>query len=117
MKAEKHLAKALKIEESLDKLLPDNEGERVAVIVELTYGIIQHLLAYGCDKKYGEHLNSHVGLPKLLVNKGASNMAELFRKLDEFRAGRWYGGQGNGDIVKACIRFINEVKEWNNLND
>jgi len=40
MKAEKHLAKALKIEKSLNKLLPDKKGENVAAIVELTYGII-----------------------------------------------------------------------------
>lgn len=66
MNAEKHLAKALKIEESLKKLLPDAKGENVAAVVELTYGVIQHLLAYGCETKYGEHINSHVGLSKFL---------------------------------------------------
>ena len=43
-------------------------------------------------------------------------MAEVFRRLDEFRAGRWYGGQENGEIVKACLKFIKEVKKWSNLN-
>ncbi len=116
MNAEKHLARALEIEEALKKLLPDEEGENVAAIVELTYGIVQHLLAHGCEKNFGEHLNTHVGLTKFLVNKGAPEMAELFRRLDEFRAGRWYGGQGNGDIVKECLRSIEEVKTWSNLN-
>ncbi len=116
MTAEKHLTKALKIEESLKKLLPDAKGENVAAVVELTYGIIQHLLAYGCETKYGEHINSHVGLSKFLVSKDAQEMAELFRHLDEFRAGRWYGGQENGEIVKACLKFIKEVKKWSNLN-
>jgi len=116
MTAEKHLAKALKIEKSLNKLLPDKKGENVAAIVELTYGIIQHLLAYGCETRYNEHINSHVGLSKFLVNKDAQDMAEVFRRLDEFRAGRWYGGQENGEIVKACLKFIKEVKKWSKLN-
>jgi len=117
MKAEKHLDRALKIEESLKKLLPDEEGGNVAAVVELTYGIVQHLLAYGCEQKFHEHLNTHVGLTKFLVTERASEMAELFRRLDEFRAGRWYGGQGNGDIVKECLKTIKEVKKWNSLND
>jgi hypothetical protein len=116
MKAEKHLDRALKIEEALKKLLPDEKGENVAAIVELTYGLIQHLLAYGCERKFGKHLNTHVGLANFLVTKDASEMAEIFRRLDEFRAGRWYGGQGNGEIVKKCLGFIKEVKKWNNLN-
>lgn len=116
MNAEKHLARALKIEEALKKLLPDKEGKSVAAIVELTYGATQHLLAYGCEKKFHEHLNSHVGLTKFLVTKGAPEIAELFRRLDDFRAGRWYGGQENGEIVKECLKSIKEVKKWSNLN-
>lgn len=110
------MAKALKIEESLKKLLPDEKDESVAAVVELTYGIIQHLLFYGCETKYNEHINNHVGLSKFLVDKGAQEMAELFRRLDEFRAGRWYGGQENGEIVKSCLKFIKEVKKWSDLN-
>lgn len=117
MTAEKHLTKALRIEGSLKRLLPDDKGENVAAVVELTYGIIQHLLAYGCEKKFKEHLNTHVGLTKFLVTRKALEIAELFRNLDEFRAGRWYGGQENGEIVRACLRFIKKVKKWGNLKD
>lgn len=116
MKAEKHLAKALQIEKSLKKLLPDKEGENVAAIVELTYGIVQHFLACGSEKRFGEHINTHVGLSRFLVTRGESEVAGLFRQLDEFRVGRWYGGQENGEIVKACLNLIKEVKKWCNLN-
>lgn len=116
MKAEKHLTKALQIEESLKKLLPDKEGKNVAAIVELTYGIVQHLLAYGSEKRFGKHINTHVGLSKFLVTEGEVEMAGFFRQLDEFRVGRWYGGQENGEIVKACLKLIKEVKKWCNPN-
>lgn len=117
MIGEKHLTKALKIQKSLNKLLPDEKGENVAAIVELTYGLVQHLLAYGCQKKFKEHLNTHVGLTKFLVNKRGEEMANLFSRLDQFRAGRWYGGQENGEIVRNCLKFIKEVKKWCGLND
>jgi len=65
MTAEKHLTKALRIEESLKRLLPDDKGENVAAVVELAYGIIQHLLAYGCEKRFKEHLKYPRGFNKI----------------------------------------------------
>ncbi|MFH1712709.1 MAG: hypothetical protein ABH896_00775 [Candidatus Jacksonbacteria bacterium] len=61
MKQEKHLQKANQIEKSLNKLLPDPKGENVAAVVELCYGIAQHLIAAGCDGKFGLHKDSHIG--------------------------------------------------------
>jgi len=47
MKAEGHKKKAEEIKKSLKKLLPDERGANVVAIVELTYGTVQHLIAYG----------------------------------------------------------------------
>ena len=42
MNLEDHIKKAEEIRRSLDKLLPDEEGENVVGIVELSYGIAIH---------------------------------------------------------------------------
>lgn len=37
--------------------------------------------------------------------------------LDTFRAGRWYGSKGDGEIVEKCLDLIRKVKEWAVEND
>ena len=64
------------------------------------------------EKKYGRHIDTHVGLPRELRKLNESRIAEVFETLDTFRAGRWYGSKGNGEVVGKCMEFINEVKEW-----
>jgi hypothetical protein len=66
MNADGHKMKAFEIRSSLEELLPDEEGKHVVAIVELSFGILQHLIAYGMEMKYGRHLNSHIGLCKEL---------------------------------------------------
>lgn len=112
MKADGHKSKANEIKSSLKVLLPDKEGKHVVAIVELSFGILQHLIAYGMELKYGRHLNSHVGLCKELRNIGEDHIAQIFESVDTFRAGRWYGGKGNGEVVKKCLEYINEIESW-----
>lgn len=112
MNLEGHKNKAKEIEKSLNKLLPDPEGNNVVAVVELTYGILLHLIAVGMERKYGKHLDTHVGLPKELRLVGEAEVAETFEGIDRFRAGRWYGSKGNGDVVKECLESIEAVKEW-----
>jgi len=112
MKAEGHLTKAKEIKESMEKLLPDPEGKNVVAIVELSYGIILHLIAYGIETKYRQHLDTHVGLPKFLRELGEVKIAEDFERLDTFRQGRWYGGRGNGEVIKECLEIIQRVEVW-----
>jgi len=112
MNAEGHRRKAEEIKGSLEKLLPDKEGKHVVAIVELTYGIIQHLISYGMEEKYGRHLNTHIGLCKELRTLGENTIAEIFESIDTFRHGRWYGGKGNGNIVKKCLELVKEVEGW-----
>jgi hypothetical protein len=56
MNASGHKMKAEEIESSLNQLLPDPQGIHVVAIVELSYGILLHLIAYGMETKYGRHL-------------------------------------------------------------
>lgn len=112
MNIEGHRRKAEELERSLNRLLPDPDGEHVVAIVEITYGILLHLIAAGMERKYGRHLDTHVGLPRELRKLGEVEIAEIFEMLNTFRAGRWYGSKGDGEIVKKCMEFIRMVKRW-----
>lgn len=115
MNATGHKEKAEEIESTLDMLLPDPEGNHVVAVVELSYGIMQHLLAYGMETKYGRYLDTHVGLPRELRKVHEIEIADNFEDIDSLRAGRWYGSKGNGDVVDKCLEYIQKAKEWANL--
>jgi hypothetical protein len=68
----------------------------VVAIVELTYGVVQHLIAAGLERIHQVHSDTHVGLPHFLRD----------------RQGRWYGGKGNGDVVRECLEIIEKVERW-----
>ena len=91
--------------------MPDSEGENVVAIVELSFAILQHLMSYGLEIKHHQHLDTHVGMPKLLRQLGEIKIAEDFERIDTFRQGRWYGSKGNGNIIKECIETIERIKE------
>ena len=112
MNVEGHNKKVMELEGSLNELLPDTKGRHVAAIVEITYGLLLHMIAIGMETKHGRHLDTHVGLPRELRKAGDANIAEIFGMMDTIRAGRWYGSKGNGKIVEKCLDFIEEVKKW-----
>ena len=112
MKADGHSQKANEIKASLQRLLPDPEGKNVVAIVELNYGIVQHLIASGMEKIHQIHSDTHVGLPHLLREQGEDEIGKFFERLDFFRQGRWYGGKGNGDVVLECLEIIEKVEGW-----
>ncbi|MDP3016927.1 MAG: hypothetical protein Q8N70_07665 [Deltaproteobacteria bacterium] len=112
MKQEGHLQKANEIKASLQKLLPDPEGKNVVAIVELTYGVVQHLIAAGMERIHHIHSDTHVGLPHLLRDHGEDELASVFERLDFFRQGRWYGGKGNGGVVRECLEIIEKIERW-----
>lgn len=82
---EGHKKKAKEIEDSLGKLLPDPDGK---------------------------HVDTHAGLPRELRRLGAIDIAMIFETIDMFRAGRWYGSKGNGDVMQQCLEFIEKIEEW-----
>ena len=112
MKPEEHLSRARQLRGSLDRLFPDPNGEHVAAITELCYGLAQHLLACGMETRHGTHINTHVGLPRLLRRHGEDQMAMSFERLDQLRAGRWYGDKGNGKVVEECLKLVAQIEQW-----
>lgn len=116
MNSKGHKKKAKEIESSLKVLLSNKRDERVAAILELSYGMMQHIIAFEMENKYHEHTDTHVGLPKNLRKFQEIEIAEIFENLDVLRAGRWYGSKGNGDIVKRCLEYVEKVKKWSHYD-
>ena len=64
------------------------------------------------ETKHGVHRDTHVGLPHLLRQHAEDQIALAFERLDQLRAGRWYGGKGNGEVVKECLKLVTQVEQW-----
>ena len=73
MNVEGHNKKIKELEDSLNELSPDPKGKHVAVVVEITYGLLLHMIAIGMETKHGRHLDTHVGLPRELRKAGEEN--------------------------------------------
>jgi len=110
MKAEGHLDKVRKIKKSIELLRGDEEN--VEAIVEICYGLAHHLIAYGLETRFGEHKDTHQGVPTLLRQHGQSEIAIHFERLDTLRIGRWYGGKGNGEVVEESLKIIEAIERW-----
>ena len=110
MKPEAHLDKAQKIKKSIELLRGDDEN--VEAVVEICYGLAHHLIAYGLERKFGEHKDTHQGVPSLLRQHGQNDIAILFERLDTLRMGRWYGGKGNGEVLEESLKIVSEIEQW-----
>jgi hypothetical protein len=64
------------------------------------------------EVRFGEHRDVHHGVPAFLRERGEDEVAILFERLDTLRHGRWYGGKGNGDVVKEAMKIINKIEGW-----
>lgn len=89
MDAAKHLAKANELHSSLQRLRPTDGAHQYAAA---------HLLA-----RFGEHHDKHHRVAAALRRHGLGEVAEAFQRLQTLRAGRWYGGQGDGEVVRECL--------------
>lgn len=112
MRAEDHLSRVQQLRRSLNLLLPDPEGHPVAAITELCYGLAHHLIAYGTETRHEIHRDTHAGVPHLLRRHGEGEIAMAFERLDQLRAGRWYGGKGNGEVVRECLKLVQQIEVW-----
>ncbi len=112
MNADGHLKKAESICGSIRRLCEDDGDLNTPSIIELAYGCAIHYLAYGCQHKFNNHVDTHVGLPNLLGRHGAEPVAAAFRQLDTIRHGGWYGGKSNGGTVKRAISCLEVIIQW-----
>ena len=110
MKADGHLKKASEIKGSIAELKGD--PVHLVAVVELCYGMAQQYIAYGLERKYGEHRDTHAGLPALLREKGRGDVAMQFERLDTLRHGRWYGGKGNGEVLDEALEIVEGIEQW-----
>jgi hypothetical protein len=108
MNASKHLEKAKRIDKSQRNLDPETSWE---AIIEIIYGAAFNYIAYMCEKELGEHLDTHKGLARFLDQNGLNDVAELFRTLDQDRVSKWYGGQDDGDAVRAARSILTKIKK------
>jgi hypothetical protein len=109
MKVEGHLKKAKKIEESAEKLNPEEDSE---LIIEGLYGAAHHYIAYGLQVKHSEHADKHTQDPVLLKRYGYDEIRAKFEALDSLRTGDFYGGRANGERVRKAKELLAEIKTW-----
>lgn len=101
MDAVKHLAKANELYTSLQRLQPTDAD--VAATVELAHGCAHQYAAAHLLARFGEHHDKHHRVAAALRRHGLGEVAEAFQRLQTLRAGRWYGGQGDGEVVRECL--------------
>ena len=111
MKAEGHKSKADELWHSIEVLLEDS-SENVTSIVEPSFGMCHHLVAYGMETKHDRHLDTHAGVCHLLREVDENKIATAFEMLGSLRQGRYYGGKGNGETVERTMEIVKTIKEW-----
>ncbi len=45
------------------------------------------------------------------MKKGFNKLAMLFRELEIYRQGRWYGSKGNGEVSQRVLDILDKIKE------
>lgn len=111
MNADGHRKKADELWHAIEKLTSEPE-EDVTAIVELAFGMCHHLAACGLERKFGHHVDTHVGVPRLLREHGATEIANAFDMLGSLRQGRFYGGKGDGPTVRKTLEIIDTIRKW-----
>jgi hypothetical protein len=120
MNPSSHLAKANEIRQSLDRLLPDPSGANVAAITELAFGIAHHLIAAGTAAKFGQHLDTHEGVTRLLRRNKAAEIAEAFERLDQLRVEDGTAAREmerlrrelSRTVVEECLALLKQIEDW-----
>lgn len=104
MEAPRHRQRAREIDATLARLDPGESD--VAAVVELAHGAAHQYAAAYLLAQHGEHHDKHQGVPRALERWGRHREAEAFQRLTALRAGRWYGGKGNGEVIRECLELL-----------
>jgi len=67
---------------------------------------------YGCERKFGIHIDTHAGLPRLLRERGDDAIADVFGGLGTIRQGWWYDGKGNGETISLVLEILDTIVRW-----
>ena len=108
MKIEDHLTKAERLSKTRNKITSEEDWE---TFIENAYNTGIQLIAVICEKRFGEHLDTHKGIPRFLEKHGMEKLANKFRELDELRQGRWYGKQENGETMTRVKEIIKQIED------
>jgi len=98
-----HLEKVKRLRTTVESLDAERDFE---TIIEICYGMTMHLIAVLCQRRLGEHRDTHKGLAKYLDDKGQAELSALLREMDLLRVGRWYGRSGDGDAAKRVLDIV-----------
>jgi hypothetical protein len=109
MKAEGHLLKAKREENSTGKLDSEEDAE---LIIEGIYGAAHHYIAYFLQVKHSEHSDKHDKDFLYLSRHGHRDVMSKFQTLDSLRTGNFYGTRTNGERVAQARTLLAEIKEY-----
>ncbi|MHB8632826.1 MAG: hypothetical protein ACYDBQ_02500 [Thermoplasmatota archaeon] len=110
MKPEAHLQRAEELRASLAKM--HATGSDVGLAVEAVHGAIHQYAAGKILREGGGHHDKHQGIEADLRKLGHAQLADRFRELETLRAGRWYGGKGNGHTVQRALEILEAFRAW-----
>lgn len=110
MRGDDHEQRAKNLEADAQRL--EASGGSGAAIVELLWGAAFHTIAYGCQKKLGEHKEKHEGLARFLRDKGEGSVAQEWTTLEQLRQGAFYGHRDDMAVVQSVRALLLSLRDW-----
>ncbi len=108
MNLDGHREKAKRLERIRAKL---DDRDDFELVVEACYMAAIQYIALVSETRKKRHVDTHKGLPKFLDDHGMSDLSAAFCQLEILRAGKYYGGQGNGKSAKEAKGILEDIKE------
>lgn len=113
MRGDDHEQRALALERDVGSL--EASGGSGASIVELLWGAGFQWIAFGCQRKWGEHKEKHEGLVRYLRDRNANETATLWNALEQFRQGAFYGHQDQAVVIHQAKDLLKRIRAWATL--
>lgn len=104
MKMKDHKKRA----EEFEKGMNQHETNTAPYINDL-WASTMHYIQYGCQKKFGEHKDTHAGLSRFLREKKEEKIAETWEKLEAIRQSWTYGAKRRKNNP---YKYLKRIKKW-----